>query len=85
MLCGIPGIVRQSPSKKFLSTHLKRESTFVTCRGCGQRVFRDARRCPACRRRMRFTRADWQKIGVIVAALLLAVALIWMVAINSEM
>ena len=66
------------------TTNLKIESTFVTCRGCGKRVFHSASRCPACRRRMRLTDSEWQKIGVIVAVLLATAAAIWMVAINSE-
>jgi len=34
---------------------------------------------------MRLTPSDWQKIGVIAAVLLATAAVIWTVAINSEM
>jgi predicted ATP-dependent serine protease len=64
---------------------LNRESTFVTCHGCGRKVYRTISRCPDCRRRMRLTDSDWRKIFVTVALLLVSLALIWMMAINSEM
>ena len=64
---------------------MNRESTFVTCRGCGRKVFRNISRCPVCRRRMHLTDSDWRKILLTAALLLVSLALIWIMAINSEM